>query len=363
MPSVDVILPVYNAQQTLQIALESLLQQSLQDILVFAIDDGSTDCSPEILRAFARADRRLRVITQANGGIVAALNKGLKAGSSPYVARLDADDIADRDRLLQQKTYLETNPDCVALSSFARHIDESGRTVGTLARFPNPAVADPLSLPAREPYLLHPFLMAKRSALEDCHGYRAVINAEDSDLYWRLRERGRLHIIPEVMGSYRLSAGGISSKSTESGRILSAFSQLAAVSAQRRRSCSPDLEFDLALADLQPFAKSSEALTIYLTVHFRLSTPESLYFKRAFCAKLLELTSYRPYELTPEDCDFIAKALDRAAITSSLDKRVVGRARAIAVARLSRKGQWHSALRLLTISTAGEALLRRAFRS
>ena len=217
---IDVLLPVHNGASTVAEAIESLRRQTLCNLRIVAIDDGSTDGTPQILAALAREDSRITVLTRRNGGIVDALNAGLQLCSSEFVARQDADDISDRTRLEMQLGYLEQNPDCVAVSGAVRHIDETGRPTGTTQHFRSPESADARWAPSREPYLCHPFLMVRRAAMQAVGGYRYVHNAEDTDLYWRLSERGRLHNLDLRLGDYRMHAASISGGSIVSGRIM-----------------------------------------------------------------------------------------------------------------------------------------------
>ena len=76
-PVVSVLLPVFNAERTLSQAVESILKQTFGDFELIAIDDGSTDKSLKILKTFAAADPRVRIISRPNTGIAGALNEGL----------------------------------------------------------------------------------------------------------------------------------------------------------------------------------------------------------------------------------------------------------------------------------------------
>lgn len=92
MPLVSVIVPVYNVAPYLRCCLDSLCAQTLQDIEIICVNDGSTDESPQILEEYASRDNRLRVIHQANGGLSAARNAGLAVVQSPYIGFVDSDD-------------------------------------------------------------------------------------------------------------------------------------------------------------------------------------------------------------------------------------------------------------------------------
>ena len=96
---VSVILPVYNEEEFLRPCLDSLLAQSLGDIEIICIDDGSTDTSLEILREYAEKDRRLLILSQENKGAGAARNIGMEKASGAYLSFLDSDDFFEADML------------------------------------------------------------------------------------------------------------------------------------------------------------------------------------------------------------------------------------------------------------------------
>lgn len=103
MTKVSVIVPVFNSADYLEKSLRSIMDQTLKDIEIICVNDGSTDKSPEILGSCAKADPRVRVIDQENGGAGKARNTGLDAASGEYLAFLDADDLYEPDYL--EKAY------------------------------------------------------------------------------------------------------------------------------------------------------------------------------------------------------------------------------------------------------------------
>ena len=111
MASISIIMPLYNKVKFVARAIDSALAQTWQDFEIVVIDDGSTDGSPEIVRAYT--DPRVRLIQQPNAGPGAARNRGVKESSSKYVAFLDADDEYFPDFLQTSLRNLENNPDCV----------------------------------------------------------------------------------------------------------------------------------------------------------------------------------------------------------------------------------------------------------
>ena len=92
MPKVSVIVPVYNVEKYLGECLDSVLRQTLKDIEIVCVDDGSTDSSAKILADYAAKDSRIKVVTQANAGLSAARNAGMDAASGEYVCFIDSDD-------------------------------------------------------------------------------------------------------------------------------------------------------------------------------------------------------------------------------------------------------------------------------
>ena len=87
-PKVSVIIPVYNSSEYIRHCLDSLLSQTLQDIEILCVDDGSTDDSLSILEEYSRKDQRVRVLTQENAGAGAARNHGLREARGKYLSFL-----------------------------------------------------------------------------------------------------------------------------------------------------------------------------------------------------------------------------------------------------------------------------------
>lgn len=116
MPKVSIIVPVYNAEKYLQECVESVLCQTLSDIELILVDDGSTDSSPALCDQYAVQDHRVKVIHKPNGRAASARNAGLRAASGEYVAFVDADDWISPD---MYEKMLQTNAD-VTLCDYVR---------------------------------------------------------------------------------------------------------------------------------------------------------------------------------------------------------------------------------------------------
>ena len=97
MPKVSIIIPVYNTEKYLEKCLESVRNQTLRDIEIICVDDGSTDLSPDILDRHARLDSRVKVLHKENGGLVSARKAGVAMASGTYAGYVDSDDWIEAD--------------------------------------------------------------------------------------------------------------------------------------------------------------------------------------------------------------------------------------------------------------------------
>jgi len=96
-PKVSIIVPFYNVEKYLARGLDCLVKQTLKDIEIICIDDGSSDNSGEIANEYAKNDSRIRVIRQSNGGAAVARNAGLAIANGEFIGFLDSDDFVDFD--------------------------------------------------------------------------------------------------------------------------------------------------------------------------------------------------------------------------------------------------------------------------
>lgn len=111
VPLVTVVVPCYNYGHFLHDALQSVQEQTWQHWECIVIDDGSTDSTSAVVKAFQRQDSRFKYVYQPNQGLSAARNTGLAAASGSYVQLLDADDGIERQKLELHVDYLEQHPD------------------------------------------------------------------------------------------------------------------------------------------------------------------------------------------------------------------------------------------------------------
>src|ERR1051325_5151993 len=112
-PAVSVIMPVYNAERYLREAVQSILNQTFSDFEFLIINDGSTDQSQLILQEYAARDARIVLKSRPNTGYTRALNELLAMARGELIARMDADDISEPQRLALQAALLRENPDLI----------------------------------------------------------------------------------------------------------------------------------------------------------------------------------------------------------------------------------------------------------
>src|SRR5277367_1658072 len=110
-PIVSVVMSVFNGERFLREAVESILQQSLREFEFIIVDDGSTDQSASILDSYQTDDARVKVYRKGHSGLIESLNKGCWLAQSKYIARMDADDIASKDRLETQVAFMDGHPE------------------------------------------------------------------------------------------------------------------------------------------------------------------------------------------------------------------------------------------------------------
>lgn len=92
MPKVSVLVPVYNVEKYLEQCLDSIIGQTLTDIEIICVNDGSTDSSPKILQKYAKKDKRIKIVNKTNGGLPSARNAGIDVAKGEYLSFIDSDD-------------------------------------------------------------------------------------------------------------------------------------------------------------------------------------------------------------------------------------------------------------------------------
>src|ERR1700722_4799227 len=207
-PLVSVLLPVWNADAGfLRQAVTSLLAQTLSAIEVIVVEDPSPRCAGELLQSLR--DPRIRHLRNTERTSFAdQLNRGLAAARAPYVARMDADDVAEPERLRTQLQLLSRHPDVGVLGTQLRIIDEAERPLGYRA-YPTDHGDIGKALRRFNP-IAHPSVMFRRAVGLRVGGYPfpALYPCEDYDLWCRLAKAGATFAnSPEALLRYRIHTG------------------------------------------------------------------------------------------------------------------------------------------------------------
>lgn len=210
MRRVTVLMPCRDAAAYLEAAITSVREQTFTDFEVVAVDDGSTDETFGMLYTWAQRDGRVRVISSHGRGLVAALASGLASARGELIARMDADDIADPERLERQVALLDHDPRIAACGTGIRYFPESEVRDGArrYESWINRLVSH-VDI-ARDVFIEcpipHPTLMIRRHVLLGIGGYRELGWPEDYDLVLRLWSAGyRMAKVPDVLLRWRES--------------------------------------------------------------------------------------------------------------------------------------------------------------
>jgi len=206
-PRVSVVMPACDAEAYVAAAVRSVLRQTFPAFELIAVDDGSTDATPAILRRLAAGDERLRLVERRHNDdpLAAALNAGLRRARAPLVARMDADDVCHPERLARQVAFLNDQPAVVALGTGVLVIDPDGAPLRNDRPAADHAALEAQLLNGHGNALRHPTALMRRAALEAVGGYsEARPTSEDVHLFLRLAEEGCLANLPEALLAYRV---------------------------------------------------------------------------------------------------------------------------------------------------------------
>lgn len=210
IPSISVLISVYNGETWLSDSLNSILNQSFVDFEVIVISDGSTDNTNCIINNFSKIDSRVKPIYKQNTGLADSLNLALKVAVSPIVARLDADDLSSPERLELQFNYYNSDADVILLGSWNSFINADGIYIRTLS-YPTSSKKLIRNLLVRREFFTHSSAMFDRSLALRLGGYRACLTrCEDHDLWLRMSNYGKIACIPISLISYREHNNNIS---------------------------------------------------------------------------------------------------------------------------------------------------------
>ncbi|QWH40019.1 glycosyltransferase [Bacillus mycoides] len=206
MVKVTVLMPVYNGEEYLKDAIDSILNQTFNDFELLIINDGSSDSSLDIVNSYQ--DSRIKLVNnEKNLKLIKTLNKGLRLASGKYIARMDSDDTCHPRRLEIQVGMLDRNPDIAVCGTGMKVIGK---------KYARPFLAkgeeNIKNYLVVKNCMAHPSIMMRKDIIEK-HDYfydEKFIHAEDYELFQRISENHKVVNINKPLLNYRLSASGIS---------------------------------------------------------------------------------------------------------------------------------------------------------
>ena len=205
-PAASVVIPAYNAERTLLASMRSVLAQTMGDLELAVVDDGSDDQTAEVARSIP--DPRVRVLSQPNAGAAAARNTGIRAARGKYVAFLDSDDLWLADKLERQLNVFEHNPDVIAVQTSVYFVDPALRMLSVERCRPAPNVLLQFLHFEGLPGLMST-LVVRRAIFDEIGGGcdESLAILEDWDLAIRLARHGQVVSLPEPLVLYRQHPG------------------------------------------------------------------------------------------------------------------------------------------------------------
>jgi glycosyltransferase involved in cell wall biosynthesis len=233
MTAISVVMGVHNGGATLAATIDSILAQTELDFELIVVDDGSTDETPRVLADSAARDPRVRVLTQQNQGLTRALIAGCAAARGALIARHDAGDLSDPQRLALQKRAIEED-DVVFVSCATQYVGpeleplyvEGGSGAALAAPIDILDLDDPRIL--RDGPTHHGSVMFRRDAYERAGGYRAAFYyGQDFDLWYRLAQIGKFRAVAEVLYTARLHPDSITAAARRAQDAIGALSRQA----------------------------------------------------------------------------------------------------------------------------------------
>jgi glycosyltransferase involved in cell wall biosynthesis len=205
---ISVVIPVYNGEKTIRETIESVLTQSLKDIEIIVINDGSNDSTLEIVKSIA--DSRIHIFTYPNAGLSASRNRGISHTNGEYISFIDADDLWTPDKLESQWQVLQKKPSVAVAYSWTDYIDESGKIFKSGRRvIANGDVFEQL--------LLFNFLengsnpLIRAQVFNEIGGFdESLLASEDQDMWLRLAVNYEFTCVKKVQILYRISPNSMS---------------------------------------------------------------------------------------------------------------------------------------------------------
>jgi len=207
MSLVSIIMPVYNGEKYLHLAIESVLAQTYNNFELIIINDGSTDNSEEIIKSYN--DIRIKQISyEKNIGYVYRLNEGLRISKGEYIARIDADDIWEEIKLTKQLESFENDKNLFFLATDFNLIDAKGDVINTVR---NSKHLDLNNKILTKSLICHSSVLFKKEICQTVGYYDEKLKYSEDYNYWiRILAEYKGLILSEILTSYRITNNSVS---------------------------------------------------------------------------------------------------------------------------------------------------------
>jgi len=242
-PIVTVILAVFNGEDYLEEAIDSVQRQTLRDWRLTVVDDGSTDGTHNIAARRAAEDERISVIRQSSAGVAAARNNAIGAATTRWVALLDHDDVYLPTKLEKQMRFLDVHPELGILGTWGHRIGSRGRILGTFDVGPtSPEHFARMRADDRLIYMLAASVVFDRDVALALGGFRAEPGGtEDVDLWNRIADTHAIQTLPERLVLYRVHGASVSATKLHVQRLNS---ERLALNNRHRRAGRREVTFE-----------------------------------------------------------------------------------------------------------------------
>lgn len=201
MTKISVLMPVYNQQNYLKKAIESILCQTFKNFEFLILDDASTDSSLKIIKNFK--DKRIKIFSQKKRqGLAKSLNFLIKKAKGVYLARMDGDDVSEKNRLVRELDFLEKKPQVAMVGCWAKIIDKNGKFIGVF-KYPTSYEQIKKEILKYNPFV-HSSIMIRKKILMTIGGYDPnLFYSQDYDLFLKLASKYPLANLPHYLIRFR----------------------------------------------------------------------------------------------------------------------------------------------------------------
>ncbi len=214
-PKVTVLMSVYNSEEFIRPAIESILNQTFKDFEFLIINDGSKDDCRKIIDEYSKKDKRIRLVSRENKGLVASLNEGISLAKGEYIARMDSDDISTPNRLDAEVEFLDMHRSVGLVGSNYTIIDEKTEEPKVTTNvFTHPEDLKATQFISNQ--YGHGSVMMRAAIARKAGGYNPDVgHVEDYDLWTRINRMSDIANIREPLYLYRSVASGVTLKNHE----------------------------------------------------------------------------------------------------------------------------------------------------